>query len=224
MPSIQPQGIIFDLDGTLLDTLGDLADAMNTVLAEHHWPTHPLDAYRHFVGNGVTMLIRRAMPEDERHEERRVAEIVSEMRAVYAHGWANKTKPYPGIDHLLNVLRERGVPMSVLSNKPHDATTTMVNHFFPTSLFRLVMGARPDKPRKPDPTTALETSMYLGLPPEAILFLGDSDVDIQTANAAGMTSLGAAWGFRGQEELLAAGARAILQSPKELLDWLAPDC
>ncbi|WP_031388021.1 HAD family hydrolase [Desulfonatronum thiodismutans] len=218
------QGIIFDLDGTLLDTLEDLADAVNTVLTNHHWPTHPLDAYRRFVGNGVTTLIRRAMPEDERREERRVAEIVSEMREVYARGWANKTKPYPGIDPLLNALRERGVPMTILSNKPHDATAAMVDHFFPTNLFQLVMGARPDKPRKPDPTTALETSMHLGLPPEAILFLGDSDVDMHTANAAGMTSLGAAWGFRGTEELLAAGARAVLRSPKELLDWLTLDC
>ncbi len=218
------QGVIFDLDGTLLDTLEDLADAMNTVLAEHHWPTHPLDAYRRFVGNGVTMLVRRAMPEEERREDRRVAEIVSEMREVYARGWANKTKPYHGIDHLLNALRDKSVPMTVLSNKPHDATLAMVDHFFPADLFRMVMGARPDKPRKPDPTTALETADHLDLPPGSILFLGDSDVDIHTANAAGMTPLGAGWGFRGPEELRTAGARVVLDTPMELLEWLAADC
>ncbi|PTN37520.1 HAD family hydrolase [Desulfonatronum sp. SC1] len=224
MPAIHPQGVIFDLDGTLLNTLEDLADAMNTVLADHHWPTHPLDAYRRFIGNGVTMLVRRAMPEEERGEDRRVAEIVLEMRETYAHGWANKTKPYPGIDHLLNTLRDKSVPMTVLSNKPHDATAAMVDHFFPANLFQVVMGAHPEKPSKPDPTTALETAKHLGLPPETILFLGDSNVDMHTAKAAGMTPLGAAWGFRGPEELLAAGARAILQSPKELLDWLDSDC
>lgn len=218
------RGVIFDLDGTLLDTLEDLANAMNTVLACHHWPTHPLDAYRRFVGNGVTMLARRAMPEEERQEDRLVAEIAAKMRKVYALGWANKTKPYHGIEHLLNTLRDKNVPMTVLSNKPHDATAAMVDHFFPKNLFQVVMGAHPEKPSKPDPTTALETAEFLGLPPGAILFLGDSDVDMHTANAAGMTSLGAAWGFRGPEELLAAGARAILQSPKELLDWLVLDC
>ena len=224
MPPALPQGVIFDLDGTLLDTLEDLADAMNTVLTDHGWPTHPLDAYRQFVGNGVTMLVRRAMPEDEHREERRVAEIVSEMRAVYARGWANKTTPYPGIERLLSALRDKDIPMTVLSNKPHDATAAMVDHFFPANLFRVVMGAHPDKPRKPDPTTALETAGRLGLPPGAILFLGDSDVDMRTAHAAGMTPLGAAWGFRGPEELRAAGARVVLGTPMELLEWLAADC
>ena len=224
MPSTQAQGVIFDLDGTLLDTLEDLADAVNTALANHGWPTHPLDAYRQFVGNGVTTLIRRAMPEEHRLEDALVDEVVVKMREIYSRGWANKTRPYPGIDQLLTALRDNGVPMTVLSNKPHDATAAMVAHFFPANPFRLVMGARPDKPSKPDPTMALETAGFLGLPPTALLFLGDSDVDIRTAIAAGMTPLGAAWGFRGPEELRTAGARAVLRTPEELPGWLDAGC
>lgn len=219
MPKGDALGVIFDLDGTLLNTLEDLADAMNSVLISRGWPTHPVDDYRRFVGNGVAMLARRAMPKNERSEDR-VAEVVSRMREVYATGWANKTRPYPGIGQLLEALRDRETPMAVLSNKPHDATLAMVGHFFPADSFRLVLGARPNKPRKPDPAAALEAAEHLGVAAQSVLFLGDSDVDMQTAKAADMTALGAAWGFRGPEELQAHGARAILHTPLELLEWL----
>jgi phosphoglycolate phosphatase len=218
-PPIGPAGVIFDLDGTLLNTLDDLADAMNLVLARHGWPEHPVDSYRRFVGNGVGMLVRRAMPEDRRNEEL-VPGVVREMRGEYARRWAEKTRPYPGVEQLLNTLRELAVPLAVLSNKPHDATLAMVRHFFPADMFRIVNGAKPDKPRKPDPTTALETARFLGLAPQSVLFLGDSDADMLTAAAADMVPLGAGWGFRGTEELIASGAREVLQSPLELLAWM----
>ncbi|WP_045222174.1 HAD family hydrolase [Desulfonatronum thioautotrophicum] len=223
MSTPRPQGVIFDLDGTLLDTLEDLADAMNTVLASHHWPTHPLDAYRRFVGNGVSMLVRRAVPEVERNDVQRLDAITQEMRSVYGRHWAKKTRLYPGIDPLLRTLKAQGIPMAVLTNKPHDAAMALVDHFFPENMFRLVTGAHPDKPRKPDPTTALETADHLGVLPASTLFLGDSDVDMQTATAAGMTPLGAGWGFRGPDELLASGASMVLNNPMELLDRLPAD-
>lgn len=223
MPTPRPQGIIFDLDGTLLDTLEDLADAMNMVLASHGWPTHPLDAYRRFVGNGLAMLVRRAVPKTERHDDRWLDAITEEMRTVYGRRWANKTRLYPGIDLLLRTLRAQEFPMAVLTNKPHDAAMALVDHFFSKDMFQLVTGAHPDKPRKPDPTTALETADHLGVLPASTLFLGDSDVDMQTATAAGMTPLGAGWGFRSPDELLASGASTILYNPVELLDRLPPE-
>lgn len=215
------QGVIFDLDGTLLDTLTDLAEAMNRVLARQGWRTHPVDAYRRFVGDGVAMLVRRALP-DEQRQESVIAECVRAMREEYARIWARTTKPYAGIEELLGKLESRDIPMAVLSNKPHEATREMVCHFFPRVLFHEVAGAKADKPRKPDPAVALEIGASMGVAPGSMLFLGDSDIDMQTAQAAGMVPLGAAWGFRGRDELLASGAARVLETPLELMDWLRP--
>jgi phosphoglycolate phosphatase len=208
---------IFDLDGTLLNTLADLTASMNTVLDQMGWPTHPMDAYRWFVGNGVAKLVERALPEAQRLEST-IAECVRAMRAEYAGRWARTTRPYPGVEELLQALVDRDMPMAVLSNKPHEATLEMVRHFFPRTPFRIIAGAKPDTPRKPDPFAALEIAGQLGIQPGAMLFVGDSNTDMQTAAAAGMTGLGAAWGFRGREELLAAGAVHVLETPLEMLD------
>ncbi len=219
-PHKTPQGIIFDLDGTLLDTLEDLAASMNTVLERMGWPVHPVDAYRCFVGNGVAMLVQRALPEDQRRESI-IEQCVQAMRREYARRWAEQTRPYAGVTELLEKLAAGDAPLNILSNKPHDATQEMVRHFFPKTPFRIVAGAVADKPRKPDPTVALEMAEKLGIAPEATLFVGDSNTDMQTAKAAGMTALGAAWGFRGREELLTSGADSVLDAPLELLRCLA---
>lgn len=217
--SAKRQGVIFDLDGTLLNTLEDLANTMNHVLARRGWPEHPHAAYRHFVGNGVGVLVQRAMPEEHRSEAL-IDRVAQEMRSEYAKRWAEKTRLYEGVQELLQTLESLGIPMAILSNKPDDATREMVDHFFPTKPFRTVAGAKPEKPRKPDPTTALEIAAYLERDPRDILFLGDSDTDMLTAGSAAMVPLGAGWGFRGRTELLASGARKVLDKPLELLNWV----
>ncbi|GAB6057679.1 HAD family hydrolase [Desulfonatronum parangueonense] len=212
-------GVIFDLDGTLLNTLEDLADSMNTVLTRGNLPPHPVSAYRRFVGDGMTMLVTRALPEELR-EESHIARFVQDMRNEYARHWADKTRPYAEVPELIHGLEAQNVPMTILTNKPEDAALAMVAHFFPSTKFRTVMGAKPERPRKPDPTAALEIAAHLELAPDQILFLGDSDADMLTARSARMTALGAGWGFRGREELIRSGARRVLETPLELLDWL----
>lgn len=221
MEKSRKQGVIFDLDGTLLNTLADLAEAMNSVLAQRGWQTHPKDAYCRFVGDGVAMLVRRALPEKQRQEPV-LTECVRAMREEYAKTWARTTKPYAGVEELLDRLGSRGIPLAVLSNKPHESTVEMVLHYFPHVPFCDVVGAKPEKPRKPDSKVALEIAESMNVAPENMLFLGDSSIDMQTAVTAGMIPLGAAWGFRGRDELLASGATSILNTPLELINWLRP--
>lgn len=213
------QGVIFDLDGTLLDTLTDLAESMNHVLGQKGWQIHPVDAYRRFVGDGVELLVWRTLPSDLRQDSI-IADCVRDLREEYALRWARTTRPYAEVEELLRGLVSRNIPMAVLSNKPNDATQDMVRHYFPGTAFQIIAGAMPDKPKKPDPGVALEMARQMRIPPDAMLFLGDSDADMQTARAARMVPLGAAWGFRGREELAAAGASHVLEKPLELLDWL----
>lgn len=213
---------LFDLDGTLLNTLDDLAHAANAALVSAGYPSHPVDAYRRFVGNGLHMLVRRALPPDE---EKRlgptgVAQIVNRTGENYARDWAVATRPYPHIPELLAALRAKGIALGVVTNKPHEWTLLMLDHYFPDKPFLSVQGATPHLPHKPDPTGALSVARFLRIEPEAAAFIGDSDVDMQTARNAGMYGIGAGWGFRGAEELRAAGARSILSDPLELLDLL----
>ncbi|HDQ40317.1 MAG TPA: HAD family hydrolase [Desulfonatronum sp.] len=219
MTEHQQRGVIFDLDGTLLNTLEDLAESMNIVLSQMGWSTHPTEAYRKFVGNGMDMLVQRALP--EKHRQKSTAtECLRAMRREYARRWAKTTRPYSGITALLDQLASQQCPMAVLSNKPDDATQEMVKHFFPRVDFHGIAGAQTGKPKKPDPAMALQLSEIMGLSPGATLFLGDSNTDIQTARAAGMVALGAGWGFRGPAELLDAGAAEVLDAPLKLLNWL----
>ncbi|EFI35458.1 HAD-superfamily hydrolase, subfamily IA, variant 3 [Desulfonatronospira thiodismutans ASO3-1] len=212
------KGIIFDLDGTLLNTLQDLADTVNSVLKGRGWSTHPVDAYRNFVGDGLTMLIRRAVPEDVQ-DQSVINECILAAREEYSRRWANRTAPYPGVLEALEELARNEIPMAVLSNKPHEATLHTVGHFFPDGYFQVVQGALPNGAVKPDPEPALEVAARMGLKPDQVYFLGDSNVDMYTALRAKMTALGAAWGFRGREELLQAGAHYILESPQELSEY-----
>jgi len=209
------KGIIFDLDGTLLNTLQDLADTVNSVLKSRGWAQHPVDAYRFFVGDGLPMLVRRAVPEDVQ-DQSVINECIQAAREEYSRRWANRTAPYPGVLEALEELARNEIPMAVLSNKPHEATLHTVGHFFPDGYFQVVQGALPNGAVKPDPEPALEVAARMGLKPDQVYFLGDSNVDMYTARRAKMTALGAAWGFRGREELLQAGAHYILESPQEL--------
>lgn len=207
---------IFDLDGTLLDTLEDIADSMNAVLAALDLPAHPLDAYRRFVGGGLGQLVVLALGPAAR--DRDLAARAGEMaKAEYGRRWKDKTRPYPGVATMLQELARCGVPMAVLSNKPNDFTRLSTDHFFTPSPFAHIWGERPGFPRKPAPGAALELARLMGVEPGEVVFLGDSDIDMKTARSAGMLALGAAWGFRGREELLAAGAHRVIERPGEMV-------
>ena len=213
------QAVIFDLDGTLLDSLADIGESMNLALASMGLPVHPLDAYRAFVGDGVAMLARRALPEHCRNEKD-VAGAVARMREIYQGRCTQNTRPYRGIPALLDELEARATRKAVLSNKPHDLTVALVGSVLGAWRFEPVFGERPSVPRKPDPCGALEIAARLALDPSRILYVGDTAIDIATARAARMVAVGAAWGFRSEAELLAAGASAIVRRPLEVLEYL----
>lgn len=212
------QAVIFDLDGTLLDTLNDLANSGNEVLRDRGLPTHPVDAYRTFIGDGMSNLVRRIFPEDCRPAEGSETEAaLVEYREAYGRHWRETTTLFPGIADLLDRLGERGIPIGVLSNKAHDFTVKCVEHFLGDWKWDVVLGARDMIPRKPDPTGALEASRRMGANPVDCFFLGDSDVDMLTANNATMQAIGVSWGFRSVEELKSAGACKVIDEAGELI-------
>ncbi|MFA5251975.1 MAG: HAD family hydrolase [Phycisphaerae bacterium] len=208
--------ILFDLDGTLLNTLADLANSMNAVLTRLGFPTHPADSYRYFIGDGVDCLVRRALPKDHRDDET-VTKSLAAMRDEYSKHWADNTRPYPGIPELLSSLQRRNIPMTVLSNKPDEFTQITIEKLLPSWSFRIVRGARPSVAIKPDPAAALDIARQLQILPCRFVYLGDTNVDMQTANAAGMYAAGALWGFRTAEELRAGGAKTLVENPKDVI-------
>lgn len=212
------QGLVFDLDGTLLDTLDDIVSAGNVALTACGYPPHQREAYRYFVGNGADTLMARALPEGElgRLGPEGLVRLSKAMRKAYAEQEDRATRPYEGIPELLKLLRERGLKSAVLSNKPHEATMRVVGRFLAEHPFDVVQGALPDAPLKPDPTLAFRVMEQLGLRPADIIYVGDSDVDMRTARAAGLYAVGAAWGFRTPEELRAAGADAVCATPHDV--------
>ncbi len=212
-------GVLFDLDGTLLDTLEDLADSTNRCLARLGLPGQPTQSYRYFVGDGLGNLARRVLPA-ERRDEATVEALKELFNRDYDGHWADKTRPYDGIAELLDELAARGRPMAILSNKPHAFTVQMVRHFFGSRPFAAVFGARDSHPRKPDPGAALEIGAAMGLEPARVLYAGDTSTDMQTARNAGMFAVGVLWGFRPRAELEQSGAQAVVSRPAELLAYL----
>jgi len=217
---VKGKGIIFDLDGTLLDTLHDLGEAMNAVLREHGIPEHSLEMYRTFVGEGIENLVRRVLPEEQRDEEVLVNMLVEKMRVEYRQRYLNHSSIYPGVPEMLDELESRGLPKAILSNKPHFLTVPMSKKMLNSWSFADVRGASPESPRKPDPAVALEIAGKMQIEPAEIIFVGDSDIDMQTARSAGMYGAGVLWGFRDAAELKRAGAQSLLTSPLELLDLM----
>jgi len=213
------QAIIFDLDGTLLDTLADIAESVNRTLAKYRLPVHPSEAYRSFIGNGWKILVARALPETHRSEQV-IAECVARSRRIYRDNWNRQTRLYEGIAELLDELTNKRVPLAVLSNKPHDFMLRCVDFYLKKWRFEVLIGQSDNFPLKPDPASALEAARQIGLPPSAFLFIGDSAVDIKTAEAAGMHSVGAVWGFRGAKELEENGCRTLVQHPLDILSLL----
>lgn len=209
-------GIIFDLDGTLIDSLEDIARALNGALSAHGLPTHALQAYRHFVGEGVANLVKRSLPQDQ---GALFDAVMADYRVRYAEKMIACTRPYAGVAEVLVALQRRRVKLGVLSNKPDLATQRLVAHFFPRT-FDAVHGERMGLPRKPDPRTALEMAALLGVRPGECAFVGDTKIDMETARAARMLPVGVTWGFRDEQELRTSGAQRIVHRAEELLSAL----
>ena len=206
------KAVLFDLDGTLTDTLADIAAAMNHALQAHGLPTWPEADYRYLVGDGAKTLALRCV-----RERTDLADSVRQAyQAQYEAHQLDRTAPYAGIPAMLSALAEQGLILTVLSNKPDADTKRIVQHFFPDVPFALVRGQVEGVPVKPDPAGALAVARAVGVPPEEFLYLGDTAVDMRCALAAGMHPVGALWGFRTREELLESGARWLASSPDDL--------
>ena len=230
------RAVLFDLDGSLANTLADLANATNWALAQLGCPTHPVDAYRYMVGDGARQLCARALPPDK---QSLTDEAIGLMRQHYEAHCFDMTRLYPGITGLVSALTERRYRLAVLSNKPDNFTKRMIAHYFggrrsvgaavdighdgacpSTGPFDVVRGQSPNVPLKPDPTAALQITRELGIPPPHWLYLGDTNTDMGTARAAGMYAVGVLWGFRDRKELLDSGAQALVATPAEVLTLL----
>ena len=212
------KAVIFDLDGTLLDTLEDLALSVNAVLREKGYKEHPVDAYRYFVGDGIDALVQRAFPEEITDEKHRLEKLVKAVKEEYSRRWADNTRPYPGVPDLLNFLETKSVPRAIFSNKPHEFALLTVDKLLPEWSFFEICGIRPGIPRKPDPYGALLISQKMQVHPGDIVYLGDTGTDMQTAKAGGFFAIGALWGFRPAEELSREGAQMLASSPSDIYD------
>ncbi|HRZ90625.1 MAG TPA: HAD family hydrolase [Spirochaetia bacterium] len=215
-----PPALIFDLDGTLVDTLPDIAAAMNAALETRGFPTLPRDAYRSRVGWGSRELSRLCLPE-ARGTDEEIRFLDREFRRRYEAAPAVRSVPFPEIPAALAELQDRGIHLSILTNKPEEAVQPLLAALFPDIRFFRTLGAADGRPRKPDPAAALGIARDLGVPPEGVYFVGDSAVDMRTARNAGMVPIGVAWGYRDVPELEAEGAARILRSPRDLLAILS---
>lgn len=212
------KGIIFDLDGTLLDTLKDIADSANEALRLSGYDVHPLDEYRFFVGNGVDHLVKMMLPKGT--DAAVTAQVIRDFHQAYDRNYANQCQPYPGIMDLLKELNRRGVQLGVCSNKPDAFTQIMVKQYFSDIDFVAVTGQRQDLPRKPDAAMPRYILEKMKLTENDVWFVGDSNVDIMTAKNADIRSIGVSWGFRPIQELIDAGATVTVDHPAEILDLL----
>lgn len=211
--------VIFDLDGTLLNTLDDLADATNWVCEQHGWPTHPVEAYKRFVGNGANKLLERVTPDDVVLTDGLRHQILEEFTRRYTAHKSDKTTAYKGMPQAVVQLKEAGLTLAVLTNKPHGAAAPIVERYYP-GVFEYVQGALEGMPTKPDPTLLHKMMGKLGATTQDTLFVGDSNVDIRTAKNGGLTGCGVLWGFRDRRELETEGADMIVETPAELVQFI----
>jgi phosphoglycolate phosphatase len=211
------RALLFDLDGTLLDSLADIADSANSVLDSLGLPTYPVDQYRYFVGDGLARLVRRLLPPDRRDDVALQRQCMDRFGEHYRSNWNNRSQLYEGVPELLEQLTRLELPMAVLSNKPQEFTSLCVEHYLADFPFVAVLGVDAQRPRKPDPTGAVEIVNRFGGDAQQWVFLGDTATDMETACRAGMYPVGALWGFRDASELRAAGARQLIDQPTDLL-------
>lgn len=209
------KGIIFDLDGTLVNSLEDISDAMNIVLQELNYPAHTYEIYQYFIGSGLRNLVSKALPATNNSDDE-IENCFQKMMTVYGNNCTTKTKPYEGIFALLNELVSKKIKLAVFSNKADELTKKVVAEIFP-DYFDAAIGLSTETLKKPNPKKAITISENWNLKPEEILFIGDSDIDMQTATNANMFALGVSWGYRTKEELLSTGAKMVINKPEELL-------
>lgn len=209
------RAVVFDLDGTLADSLTDLAASGNEMLAAYGRAPHPKDAYRYFVGNGSRKLVERLLPEAGPEETERA---LARYKEIYARRLLDHTHPYDGIPELLTALRARGVKLAVCTNKHQTAAAAILGKLFAPGTFDAFVGDRPAVPPKPDPANALYVMNLLRVRPEETAYLGDTAVDMETAVRSGTLPVGVLWGFRPREELTESGARVLLETPGALLE------
>ena len=214
------RAVIFDMDGTLLYTLEDIAMAGNRALCLNGFPEHPVDAYRMFIGSGARTLMIRALPEGVRDDSELVDRCLQGFLDDYGLNWNVLSKLYPGMGQLLDSLADRGIPMAVLTNKPHTAALKCAEELLGQWTFAVVQGQEKGFPIKPDPSGALRIAKTLNVPPQEVLYVGDSAVDMETARSAGMIAAGVLWGYRDREELVGAGAQYLVEDPMELLGFV----
>lgn len=217
MTSKAYEAVIFDLDGTLINSLDDLADSCNEMLIAFDFPTHDTEKYRYFVGNGVRKLVQRAIPAEKAKDDLFVERALAKFREIYNGRVLNKTRAYPGVRETLTKLQTKEIPVAVCTNKPTDAASTIINILFEPETFSMIIGDRKGYPKKPDPANVLYIAEQWGIKPENIAYVGDSSVDMQVAVNAGMLPVGVLWGFRGKDELLEHGAKFLLEKPTDLL-------
>lgn len=210
------KAVIFDLDGTLLNTIDDLADAMNSTLQRMGFPVHPVSAYNYFVGDGIYKLAERVLPPAELNSDT-IEKCVAGMKEFYQANWDNKTEVFTQVPELLDTLEDEGIIKSIFTNKPDKFTQLSVAKYLGDWKFFRILGIKPDVPRKPDPSGAISIAGELGIPPREIVFLGDTHTDMETAVAADMYPVGALWGFRTEDELYSSGAKKVINFPLELV-------
>ena len=217
---MQYKAAIFDLDGTLIDSLADLADSANEMLAGYGFPLHTIDEYRYFVGNGSRKLIERCLPEDKAKDKDFVDEALARYKACYDKNLVHKTKCYAGIDEMLTALQEKNIPLGICTNKHQSAADEVCQKLLAKHSFVEIIGDRPGLPRKPDPKKVLAIAAKMGVKPEEVAYFGDTSVDMETAVNAGFLPVGVTWGFRPREELIETGAKVLLDNPMELFAQL----
>ena len=210
------KAVLFDLDGTLVNSLTDLADSTNFALEKLGFPTHETEKYKYFVGDGIPMLIKRALPEGERTEETQ-AQCLELFMSRYREHYFDKTDAYDGIKDLLCELKKQGFIIAVISNKAHEMAQKVVSKVF-GDIFNTVAGKREGYKSKPDPALILEIINELGVTPESCVLIGDSGMDMAAAVNAKVTGIGVLWGFRSEEELISNGAKHIASTPSQILD------
>jgi phosphoglycolate phosphatase len=215
------KGMIFDLDGTLVDTIEDLADAMNHGLAGLDCPTLTIEQAAQMVGSGLKNFVLQALPADRQDLH---TELLGRMVSFYKQNCLNKTRPYEGMVETLDTLMQRGIRLAVLTNKNQAPAEIIVHHFFGRGLFNPVIGALEGRKVKPDPQTTLGIISGWGMDNTEVLYVGDSDIDILTAKAAEIECAACQWGYRSPDQLKAAGAETIIQHPRQLLDFLGCGC
>jgi len=212
------KGIIFDLDGTLVNSLEDISDAMNTVLTGLKYPTHTYDTYQYFIGSGLRNLVSKALPASNNSDEQ-IEICFNCMIETYREVCTIKTKPYAGILELLDNLKSQNIKLAVFSNKADELTKKIASEIFP-DYFDTAVGLSTEELKKPNPFEAIAISKKWNLKPEEILFVGDSDIDMQTAVNANMFPVGVSWGYRTEEELKTSGAKVVINNASELIEIL----